>query len=125
MTEEMDLRTLRKLVAGKTQRALAQALGVGQDAVSRVERQDDLMLSTLDLYLRALGGRLRLVAEFEDRAPITIAKPGGEKGRLTGRGQDEWAWLETVIGPVDEDFERGALTEPGEQERTGLDELFR
>ncbi|MEO8713813.1 MAG: hypothetical protein ABI369_02250 [Acetobacteraceae bacterium] len=32
-----------------------------------------MLLSTLDFYLRALGGRLRLVAEFEGREPVTLA----------------------------------------------------
>lgn len=35
-----------------------------------------------------------------------------------------WAWLDAVVGPVDEDFERAAREQPAEQERPELDELL-
>lgn len=37
----------------------------------------------------------------------------------------DWAWLEAVVGPVDESFERAVRERPAEQERPGLDELFK
>ncbi|MBC7102483.1 MAG: AbrB/MazE/SpoVT family DNA-binding domain-containing protein [Parvibaculum sp.] len=33
----------------------------------------------------------------------------------------DWAWLENVVGPVDEDFERAANERPADQERPSLD----
>lgn len=41
--------------------------------------------------------------------------------------KDEWAWLERVVGPVDEDFKRAALDRPKEpiQERPEVDEFFK
>ncbi len=33
----------------------------------------------------------------------------------------DWAWLVTVIGPVDEDFAEAVTTQPAEQERLALD----
>ena len=33
----------------------------------------------------------------------------------------DWAWLEGVIGPVDEDFIAAAREQPGEQDRPALD----
>ena len=33
----------------------------------------------------------------------------------------DWAWLENVVGPVDEDFERAASERPADQERPSLD----
>jgi antitoxin VapB len=33
----------------------------------------------------------------------------------------DWAWLDRVIGPVDEDFARAAAEEPAAQERPELD----
>jgi transcriptional regulator with XRE-family HTH domain len=71
IAEEMSLRDLRKAL-GKTQVAVAKKLGLKQENVSRIEHQADLLLSTLDSYLKALGGRLRLVAEFKDRPPVTL-----------------------------------------------------
>lgn len=72
IAEEMSLRDLRKAL-GKTQVAVAKKLGLKQENVSRVEQRADVLLSTLDGYLQALGGRLRLVAEFKNRAPVTLA----------------------------------------------------
>ena len=37
----------------------------------------------------------------------------------------DWKWLEGIIGPVDEVFEREATRQPAEQERPGLADLFR
>ena len=61
IAEEMSLRDLRKAL-GKTQVAVAKKLGMKQESVSRVEKRADVLISTLDGYLRALGGSLRLVA---------------------------------------------------------------
>ncbi|MBW4093752.1 MAG: helix-turn-helix transcriptional regulator [Proteobacteria bacterium] len=72
IAEEMSLRDLRKAM-GKTQVAVAKKLGLRQENVSRVEQRADVLLSTLDGYLKALGGRLRLVAEFKDRAPVALS----------------------------------------------------
>ena len=72
IAEEMSLRDLRKAM-GKTQVAVAEKLGLKQENISRVEQRADLLLSTLDGYLKALGGRLHLVAEFEGRAPVTLS----------------------------------------------------
>jgi predicted transcriptional regulator len=49
-----------------TQQQLADELNVSQANISRLERQDDLYLSTLSRYVEALGGRLEVVAVFDD-----------------------------------------------------------
>jgi len=72
IAEEMSLRDLRKAM-GKTQVALAKKLHLKQETISQAEQRTDMLLSTLDYYLQGLGGRLRLVAEFEGRAPVTLA----------------------------------------------------
>jgi predicted transcriptional regulator len=58
-----------------TQVELADVLGVRQPNVSRIERQEDLFVSTLRQYVEALGGRLELTAVF-GRQRITITTPG-------------------------------------------------
>ncbi|MGH8257183.1 MAG: helix-turn-helix domain-containing protein [Steroidobacteraceae bacterium] len=73
--QEMSLRDLRKAL-GKTQVAMAAQLGIKQENVSRIERRSDMLLSTLNGYLRGMGGRLRLVAEFEGRPPVELAGLG-------------------------------------------------
>ncbi|MGH7213115.1 MAG: helix-turn-helix domain-containing protein [Acetobacteraceae bacterium] len=84
IAEEMSLRDLRRAM-GKTQVAVAKKLGLKQENVSRVEQRADVLLSTLDSYLKALGGRLRLVAEFKGRAPVTLAGFGAIKETQRGK----------------------------------------
>jgi hypothetical protein len=51
---------------GAGQSDIALAIGSSQPNVSRIERQPDLYVSTLEEYVAALGGRLRILAEFDD-----------------------------------------------------------
>jgi transcriptional regulator with XRE-family HTH domain len=71
IAQELSLRDLRKAM-GKTQQAVAKKLHMKQENVSRLEQRADVLLSTLDSYLKALGGSLRLVAVFKDRDPVTL-----------------------------------------------------
>ncbi|WP_375459213.1 helix-turn-helix domain-containing protein [uncultured Enterovirga sp.] len=54
--------------AGVTQTQLADRLGMHQSSLSRIERQADLLVSTLRNYLEGLGAKLRIDARFEDAA---------------------------------------------------------
>ena len=90
--EEMTLRDLRK-AHELTQTRMAEALHISQDGVSRIEKRGDFLLSTLRSYVEAMGGQLRLVAEFPNRKPVTIsgldslgpdAKPPRRGRRTTG-----------------------------------------
>jgi hypothetical protein len=47
------------------QTALAEALDVNQAAISRLERRPDMKLSSLQSYLRAMGGRLEIRVHFD------------------------------------------------------------
>jgi DNA-binding XRE family transcriptional regulator len=53
----------------RTQGDLARVMGVSQPRVSALERGelDTVTLATLRAYVHALGGRLRVVADFGDR----------------------------------------------------------
>lgn len=64
--EEMDLRELRE-ASGKTQEEVAAALKKTQPEVSRLERRSDYRLSTLEKLVKALGGKLEVVANFGNR----------------------------------------------------------
>ena len=70
-SELATLKDMRQAVE-RTQEELAASLGVGQDTVSRIERQSDMLLSTLRRYVAAMGGKLELVAEFPDRPRMVI-----------------------------------------------------
>jgi transcriptional regulator with XRE-family HTH domain len=58
---------LRELRHGRrvTQEQLAGRMGIGQENVSRIERREDLYLSTLRHYVEALGGQLEVSAVFD------------------------------------------------------------
>jgi len=59
---------------GLTQQEVAEARGVDQSRVSRIEHGevDRSEVNTLSSYLAALGGKLRLVADFGDQT-LTVA----------------------------------------------------
>ena len=78
IAEEMTLRDLRK-ARELTQARVAEQLGITQDGVSRLEKRSDLLLSTLRKSVEAMGGRLSLVAEFPDRAPVVLTGIAGDE----------------------------------------------
>jgi transcriptional regulator with XRE-family HTH domain len=49
-----------------TQSQMAQLLKISQGAVSKVERRNDMFISTLRNYVRAIGGDLQIRAIFPD-----------------------------------------------------------
>jgi transcriptional regulator with XRE-family HTH domain len=85
IAEEMTLQKLRQ-ARRLTQVRMAKALGISQDGVSKLEKRSDLLLSTLSKTIKAMGGRLSLVAQFPDRDPVVL----------------------TGIGPVEPDQKRRA-----------------
>lgn len=67
---ELSNRTVVRLAElrqkiGRSQAEVASAIGTTQSGVSRIERQPDVRLSTLDQYVSALGGRLHLVVAHD------------------------------------------------------------
>jgi transcriptional regulator with XRE-family HTH domain len=65
IAEEMALRHLRK-AHKMTQERMAELLRIDQAGISKIENRSDMLLSTLRSYIEAMGGSLRLVAEFPD-----------------------------------------------------------
>ena len=62
----MNLRALRES-AGKTQEELSALANLSQAELSRFEKREDHLLSTLRRYVEALGGTLEVCAVFGDR----------------------------------------------------------
>jgi transcriptional regulator with XRE-family HTH domain len=62
----IDLAATRR-ATGLTQIELAANLGVGQAQISKVERQADMLISTLVSYLAALGVDAKLVVEVGEQ----------------------------------------------------------
>lgn len=69
--EELTLKDLR-LALEKTQKDLCKKLHIQQDGISRLEHRSDMLISTLRKYLNAMGGNLKIIAEFPNRNPIQI-----------------------------------------------------
>ena len=75
MLVQLQLAELRQ-ARSKTQVEVAQAMDTQQAAVSKLERREDMYLSTLREYVEALGGELKLVASFPDaEIPIQPMPP--------------------------------------------------
>jgi len=70
------LQELRKL-AGFTQNDLAGLLGLPQSNISRLEKNSDMLLSTLRNYVEAVGGTLHLTVELPDSHPVKMTDVGG------------------------------------------------
>ncbi|WP_437634420.1 helix-turn-helix domain-containing protein [Sorangium sp. So ce854] len=62
----MNLRALRESI-GKTQEELAALADLSQAELSRFEKREDHLLSTLRRYIAALGGQLEVSAVFGDK----------------------------------------------------------
>jgi transcriptional regulator with XRE-family HTH domain len=65
LRKEMRLTELRNAL-GVSQDELGQLLKRKQAAISRLERRSDMHVSTLREFVKALGGRLELIANFPD-----------------------------------------------------------
>jgi len=62
---EMALDELRE-AREMTQVHLAKILGVNQAAVSKLERRADMYVSTLQDFVKAMGGELKITARFPE-----------------------------------------------------------
>lgn len=65
LREEMTLQELRKSL-GIEQGELGEILGIKQAAVSRMERRNDILLSSLRKAVEAMGGELIITARFKN-----------------------------------------------------------
>lgn len=75
----MDLAAIRR-ATGLTQIELAANLGVGQAQISKIERQADMLISTLAGYLAALGVDAKIVIEVNEDI-VTYDLTEGKGGR--------------------------------------------
>lgn len=48
-----------------TQAAMAQRLGTTQGNVAKIEHRDDILISTLNGFIGALGGEVKIIATFD------------------------------------------------------------
>lgn len=81
MEDAMALAQLRESL-GLRQVEVAERLGTNQGGVSRLERREDLYLSTLREYVVALGGELELLASFPDGRRVRIESSDAASDRI-------------------------------------------
>jgi DNA-binding XRE family transcriptional regulator len=74
---EIGLHELRERT-GVTQTAIAERMETSRPNVHRIEHEDDIRLSTLERYVRAAGGVLRIDAVMPDGESITLLGSAGE-----------------------------------------------
>lgn len=82
LTRQMNMEILLEEVrqqAEMTQAELAQAMGISQPNVSKLEGEDDMRISTLRRIVKALGGTLRISVEVPGKGEFTLTQFAGPK----------------------------------------------
>jgi predicted XRE-type DNA-binding protein len=66
--------TLSQVRKGRkiSQAKIAEALGIGQMQISRLEKRKDPRLSTMQRTVAAMGGHLTMIATFPDQEPVVL-----------------------------------------------------
>ena len=83
---EMNLKEVRELL-GKTQEQLAAVANIDQSQLSRTERREDHLVSTLRQYIEALGGELEVpTLGGRIKLKIPVETQSGKLFRLRGKG---------------------------------------
>lgn len=111
----MSLSDLRKRV-GRSQAEVAGLIGTTQSGVSRIERQSDIKVSTLAEFVEALGGELRVHAEFgSDRIELAVHSMDPPSGPEDKRREYRVVW---------QDKDTRGLVQVGWLEYTGAEFVF-
>jgi predicted transcriptional regulator len=67
----MTLKEMRKRQK-ISQATVAEALGIGQMQISRLEQRKDPRLSTMQRTVAAMGGKLTMLVTFPDKEPVVL-----------------------------------------------------
>ncbi len=77
-------------------------------------------MQTAKIFWSGRSQAVRLPKDFRfDTDEVRIRRHGN--GVILEPISHDWAWLDTLTGPVDEDFERAAAEQPAQQVRPALD----
>ncbi|HXQ68594.1 MAG TPA: XRE family transcriptional regulator [Alphaproteobacteria bacterium] len=71
VNEVESLKELRRL-SELSQARIAKRLKISQPAVSKIEKQTDMYLSTLRSYVEAMGGELDVIVRLPNRRPVKV-----------------------------------------------------
>lgn len=81
-------------------------------------------MATAKLFWSGRSQAVRLPKDFRLRGKEVRIRRHGNAVILEPMA-DDWSWLDAIVGRLDDDFARAVEEEPRQQERPGLDELFR
>lgn len=76
MKDEIESLAQLRQLSGKAQADVAAALKIKQPSVSKIEKQTDMYLSTLQDYVKAVGGELDLVVKLPHHGRMRINRLG-------------------------------------------------
>jgi len=80
-------------------------------------------MHTAKVFWSGRSQAVRLPKEYRfDAAEVRIRREG--KSVILEPIADDWAWLDALVGPVDEDFARAVEEELPMQERPEIDAFF-
>jgi predicted transcriptional regulator/transcriptional regulator with XRE-family HTH domain len=102
-----------RLQRGISQIQLAAAMGMGQSALSHLERRADILVSTLTEYVESLGGWLCIEAKFRSGENVKLLESGNQPvavGASSLVEADKQLTIPMILGP--------------EQQRPSRDVLF-
>lgn len=85
MLADLLLAEVRQLT-GMTQQQLAGELGIRQSSVSKLEKQEDMQVSTLQRLIGALGGELEIIAHMPQGDIRIQGFPGAAQNQSQGGG---------------------------------------
>jgi len=71
VNEVESLKELRRL-SEMSQAKIAETLKISQPAVSKIEKQTDMYISTLRGYVEAMGGELDVIIRLPNRGPVKV-----------------------------------------------------
>jgi len=77
-------------------------------------------VETAKVFWSGRSQAVRLPKEFRFDADEVRIRRHGNAVILEPVAQG-WAWLDDIVGPIDEDFARAAQEQPAEQDRPALD----
>jgi DNA-directed RNA polymerase specialized sigma subunit len=76
LLDEIEGLPMLRSIAERSQKEIAEKLGVKQPSVHKMEKQADLYLSTLRRFVEAAGGVLELRVTLPGKKPFKLTKIG-------------------------------------------------
>lgn len=80
-------------------------------------------MDTAKIFWSGRSQAVRLPKEFRFQSNEVRIRRRGSAVILEPIG-DDWAWLDAIVGSVDEDFAKAVNEQPKQQKRPKLDKLF-